>query len=128
MGVLPRDLAFRLFGYSFGTWFWVVNSQSVDAAKLIRWSAEPGSHPFVLVADYDGGPSATVRPRSRSNKTGILHAAHPAAHSITCKIESEGWVLPMLWSLRPEAICAENYSCQEAYEQIVEKLRKGAAG
>lgn len=128
MSVLPPDFAFRLFGYSFGAWFWVDNDKSVDTAKLIHWSAEPGSHPFVLVADYDGGPTATVRPRSRSNKTGILHAAHPAAHVSTCKIEKEGWILPMLWSLPPEAICADYYSCQEPYEEIAEKLRKGAAG
>jgi len=126
MGI-PKDLAFRLFGYSFGSWFWVSNDQSVDAAKLIHWSAESGSHPFVLVAEYDGGPVATVRPRSTSNKTGILHAAHPAAHVSTCKIEREGWILPMLWSLGPEAICADNYSCQEPYEEIAEKLKKGTA-
>jgi hypothetical protein len=124
---IAKDLAFRLFGHSFGTWFWVANSQSVHPVKLIRWNPAQGTHPFVLVADYDGGPAATVRPRSKSSKNGIKHHAHPPDCSPSCKIRDEGRIVPLLWSLGPGAICAENYSCQEPYEEILEKLRNGAA-
>jgi hypothetical protein len=123
---IAKDLAFRLFGHSLGTWFWVANSQSLHPGKRIRWNPGQGTHPFVLVTDYDGGPAATVRARSRSSDQGIPHAAHPRDHSLSCKIKDEGRIVPPLWSLGPDAICAENYSCQEPYEEILEKLRNGA--
>jgi hypothetical protein len=34
--------------------------------------------------------------------------------------------LPPLWSLGPSAICNENYSCMEPYNEILSKLREGA--
>jgi hypothetical protein len=117
---IPSDLAFRLFGYSQGGWFWVANEQS-------SWGKEAGFHPFVLIADYDGGPSAVVRPRSTTNTFGIQHAAHPVDHSITCKIRKDGWVLTMLWSLRRDLISADSYSCNEPDEGLLLKLRDGAA-
>lgn len=126
MGI-PEDLAFRLFGHAFGTWFWVANSQSVHPGKLIRWNPGQGTHPFVLVAEYDGGPTATVRARSKSSRQGIQHSAHPSGHSPSCKIREEGRIVAPLWSLGPAALCTENYSCQEPYEEIVAKLRNGAA-
>lgn len=126
MGI-PEDLAFRLFGHSFGTWFWVANSQSVHPQKLIRWNPDPGTHPFVLVADYDGGPTATVRARSKTSRRGIPHDPHPPDCSPTCKITEVGRIVPLLWSLGPEAICADNYSCVEPYGEILKKLRTGAA-
>jgi hypothetical protein len=125
MGI-PQDLAFRLFGYSFGAWFTVANSESVHSIKLRRWDPKPGFHPFVLVADYDGGPTATVRPRSASRERGIEHLAHPVDHSTTCRIDKEGWIVPVLWSLRSESIGSDSYSCQEPYNEIVEKLKMGA--
>jgi hypothetical protein len=87
------------------------------------WSGKPGYHPFVLVFDYEGGPSATVRPRSTTNRRGIEDVAHPADHERTCKIRERGWILHVLWSLGADAICAENYSCVEPSERIVESLR-----
>jgi hypothetical protein len=122
MGILP-DLAFRLFGHSGGTWFWVPNDQSAHSITERRWSDEPGRHPFVLVADYAGGPGVTVRPRSTTNDRGVEHFAHPADHEQTCKIGRKGWVLRVLWSLQTDAVCAENYSCVEPYEEILEALR-----
>src|SRR5436853_3622109 len=115
MGSL-EDLAFQLYGRSFGTWFWIANKQSVHPTKLIRWNPDPGSHPFVLIADYDGGPAATVRPRSKSSSRGIRHDAHPDDCSSDCKIREDGRIVPVLWSLGPHAICPENYSCVEPYE------------
>ena len=116
----PRDLTFRLFGFSIGAWFWVSNEQS-------SWGKTPGSHPFVLVGDYDGGPTATVRPRSTTNKDGIPHQAHPPDCALSCRIRHDGWVLPMLWSLRRDLITADSYSCNEPYVELLDKLRDGAA-
>lgn len=122
-----EELAFRIFGRSFGTWFWVPNSQAVNPAKLLRWDEREGTHPFVLVADYDGGPAAAVRPRSLSSPSGIAHDGHPPGHALSCKIDKKGRIVPVLWSLGPDAICAANYSCTEPYEEILQKLRDGAS-
>ena len=118
------DLAFRLFGHSAGSWFWVPNSESCHSVIERAWSNEPGHHPFVLVADYDGGPGVTVRPRSTTNDRGVEHSAHPFDHERTCKIDRPGWVLRVLWSLRTDAVCGENYSCVEPYERTLEALRE----
>jgi hypothetical protein len=117
------ELAFRLFGHSEGAWFWVPNHESRHAITERAWSIEPGRHPFVLVAEYAGGPGATVRPRSTTNKKGVKHCAHPHDHERTCKIDEPGWVLYLLWSLPSDAVCADNYSCVEPYEQILEALK-----
>jgi hypothetical protein len=127
MGI-PEDLEFRLFGHSLGTWFWVANSQSLHPVKRMRWNPRPGTHPFVLISDYTGGPAATVRARSKSSTQGIQHNAHPRGHSRTCKIREPGHIVEPLWSLGPAALCAENYSCQEPYEEILAKLRNRAEG
>lgn len=119
------DLAFRLFGHSLGTWFWVPNDQTLHAITERRWSEKEGSHPFVLVFDYDGGPSATVRPRSTTSDRGLDHLAHPADCAVSCKIDRRGWILRVLWSLRADALSADHYSCVEPYEDIVTALKDG---
>src|SRR3954466_15572914 len=91
MGILP-DLAFRIFGHSLGTWFWVPNAQSFHTKTGQAWSEEHGRHPFVLVADYGGG-NAVVKPRSTTSRAGIEHSAHPVDHEQTCKIDRRGRVL-----------------------------------
>lgn len=109
---IPEDLAFRLFGYSAGSWFWVPNEQS-------GWSGQPGSHPFVLTAAYDGGPTATTRARSTTSRDGIAHRAHPLGHVTNCGIKKPGWIQHLRWTVGPDAICAENYSCGEPYDEIL---------
>src|SRR5262249_3806180 len=113
---------------SLRTYLSVPNSQSVHPAKLTRWDPRPGTHPFVLVADYDGGPAATVRPRSASSMEGIRHDAHPSSWSPTCKIDRKGRIVPPLWSLAPDALCPDNYSCVEPYDEILAKLSERGTG
>ncbi len=121
-----REVAFRLFGYEMGAWFWIANSQSVNSRTGLRWDQKPGSHPFVLIAPYDGGPTAVTRPRSAHGRRGIHHQAHPPDCSKSCKIRQEGWIQHVLWTLSGQVICLDNHSCNEPYEEILRKLRSGA--
>jgi len=123
LGVL-EELSFRVFGYSKGAWFWVPNDESTHPATGRTWSALPGRHPFVLLSDYTGGPALAVRPRSTTSKSGLAHSAHPPRHVSTCKIEKDGWILRVLWSLGAHAVSAKNYSCLEPDVVVVSALTR----
>jgi hypothetical protein len=125
MGPDLKDLAYTMFGSSIGAWYWISNSQSVHPAKGIRWNPAQGTHPFVLIADFDGLSPAVVRGRSTTWRSNFDHSAHPRRHEDTCKIDAPGWIGTM-WSLKAEVICRENYSCVEPYEEVLDKLRSGA--
>ncbi len=126
MGPDLKDLMRAVFGSRVGAWYWVANSQSVHTGRGIRWNPGQGTHPFVLIAEFDGTSPAVVRGRSTTRRSGFPHSAHPRGHEDTCKINSDGWIGPD-WSLSPEVICRENYSCVEPYGDILTKLGNGAA-
>src|SRR4051812_4028545 len=123
---LLSDLAFRWFGHDFGTWYWVPNDKSANAFTGEPWSTKVGgSHPFVIVVDYLGGPAVTVRGRSTSQQQGLAHKAHPPACALNCRINENGWIKGFLYTLQVAALTAEAYSCGEPYEDILARLRQG---
>ena len=124
MGPDLRDLAYMMLGSSVGAWYWIANKQSVHPRKQIRWNPDPGTHPFVLAAEFDGLSPAVVRTRSTTRRSQHAHAAHPERHEETCKINADGWIGP-LWSLKPEVVNQPNYSCSEPDEDLVDILRAG---
>ena len=123
MGPDLEDLMRAAFGHSVGAWYWVANSQSVHPAKKIRWDPDPGTHPFVLIAEFTGATPASVRGRSTTIKSIFEHSRHPRQHEDTCKITEPGWIR-VEWSLGPEVICRDNYSCVEPDDDI--KIRLGS--
>jgi len=118
----PQDLAFTLYGHERGTWFWVPSEQSVDP-RTGRPSSDKPRHPFVLASDYAGTGGAVAHPRSKTSREGVEHAPHPYDHERTCKINEKGRVLlHVICSIRPEAVCGENYSCVEPPGEVREAL------
>lgn len=126
MGVALDQLAFKLFGHRLGSWFWIANSLSVHPRLQHRWDLKPGDHPFILMADVDGGLAVPVRARSLSNRTGLAHAAHPNRHSPSCRIRRDGWIVRKAWSLRTEVLKEEYFSCVEPDEAVLTQLREMA--
>ena len=124
MGVFD-DLAFRLFGFATGAWFWLANSQTVDHRTGKRWDEKQGTHPWVLTAEYAAGPVARVRPRSTSVKRGISHQPHPSNCATNCRIKKPGWIPAVRWSIKASALTETDFSCNEPYEDIVRKLEAG---
>ncbi|MGH9195694.1 MAG: hypothetical protein ACRD1T_08145 [Acidimicrobiia bacterium] len=122
-----RDLTVHaVLGSSAGSWYWIANSQSVHPQQQIRWNSRQGTHPFVLLADFNGVSPAVVRGRSRTRESDFPHSAHPSGHEDSCKITSDGWIAAE-WSLKPEVVCGENYSCVEPDKDILlNRLRNGA--
>jgi hypothetical protein len=121
MGALD-DLEFRLFGYARGAWFWLANSQSVSQRTGARWDSKQGSHPFVLVSAYSGGPSARSRPRSAHHRSDFPHEAHPSPCATTCKINQPGWIQKVRWPLKGTVLTPDTFSCTEPSEAIIARL------
>ncbi len=123
MRVSLEDIGYLMLGRSFGAWYWVPNSKTVHPKLRTHWDTEPGSHPFVLTQDYDGGPIVRVRARSLSSRSGAPHEAHPPRHVPTCRIREDGRIVKKAWALTPDALAQEHYSCREPEERLSDLQR-----
>jgi hypothetical protein len=117
------DLEARVFGHRAGDWYWLANSLSVNQETGLRWDLKQGTHPFVLVTDYTGGPSARSRARSAHYRSDFAHPPHPSDCSPTCKIKMKGWIQKVRWPLKASALDARWFSCHEPDEDVVARLR-----
>jgi len=118
------DLRARFGGSGFlelaepGAWF-----KGDDSA--IGWSGKP-SRRFLLVAPYEGGPSARMAPRSKQQLGNQLtfHSAHPHDHQPGCGIDSNGYIV--LRSFAVHRDCISRYYCDDPDATLITTLREAA--
>src|SRR5262249_4627922 len=107
----------RQFGrWQTGTWF-----EINDGFLGEPWKGK--DRPFVLAADYEGGPLALGRPRRASRKSNFPRAAHDARHEPTCQIDCGGWINRVRAPLEADWLPAA-YRCTEPESSVIERLRR----
>jgi hypothetical protein len=115
----PFDgLSFRLFGADPGAWYLLANEETLHSATGKPWSRNPGRHPWVLISEYSGGPTARMRPRTSTGGSGLVHKRHPPSCEETCRINKPGWIPTIVFSIKGSLLRDEDFSCNEPDQRI----------
>jgi hypothetical protein len=109
------NLRFLLQNYPAGSWFYITDT---------FWSDKERPRPFILAAEWTGGPLVQLFPRStqpQRPRSGMAHNAHPVGHEPGCEVNKPGWIVWRRLSCASDQI-DNAYSCTEPDMAVISAL------